>query len=271
MRYSSEKSVEFLVVLDVIFALLLVLSGAFSGFMSTVVYIIAFILPIFIGIYSTREISSAKSFLGASGIKASAPFIAPTIGAVMLIAFITSLLISLITGKNNEVDLGDDLFVAILSHALLPAILEEALFRFVPMRALKGKSWSVTIFYSALFFALIHHSLFSMPYAFIAGVVFMTINLAFDSVWPSVITHFLNNAMSVLFIFYGEYSVFTIAVIGGIVILSIVSIIYIAKNFKKYEKIKEKITDFGDLKSAPPKEIWLLAIPMLALAVMELI
>jgi membrane protease YdiL (CAAX protease family) len=271
VKYSNEKSIEFLAILDVVFTFLLVMSGSFVGIMSTIFYIIAFILPIIVGIYYTRENNNAKEFLDVRGIKAAAPFIAPTIGVVMFIAFLVSLLIGLITGKSNVVDLGDNLIVAILSHALLPAILEEALFRFVPMRALRGKSWAVIVFYSALFFALIHHSLFSMPYAFIAGVVFMIIDLAFDSVWPSVIIHFLNNVISVLFFFYGASPAFCWGVILGIILLSVASIIYIVKNFKRYEKIKEKIADLSELKLAPPKEIWFLAIPMLILAVMELI
>lgn len=271
MKYSSEKTIELLAILDMVFVLFLALSGSFSGFLSMMFYIIAFILPILIGIYFTRESGNARDFLSVSGIRMSIPFIVPTIGAVMLIASITSLLIGLITGKSNVVDLGDNLALAILSHAILPAILEEALFRFVPLKVLKGKSWIVIIFYSALFFALIHHSFYSMPYAFIAGVVFMTIDLAFDSIWPSVIIHFLNNAISVLFMFYGGSSAFVFAVILGIVILSALSIIYIVRNLKKYEKIKGKITDLSELKSAPPKEILILAIPMLILAVMELI
>jgi membrane protease YdiL (CAAX protease family) len=270
VRYSSERSIEFLVFLDVVFVFLLVLSGSFSGIMSTIFYIIAFILPILIGYYSTRVNNKHKDFLGFEGVVSSIPFIAPTIGAVMIISLITSLIIGLITGKSNMVDLGDNLLVAIISHALMPAIFEETLFRLVPLRALKGRSWAVIVFYSAIFFSLIHHSLFSMPYAFIAGVVFMIIDLAFDSVWPSVIIHFLNNVISVLFFFYGASPAFCWGVILGIILLSVASIIYIVKNFKRYEKIKEKTADLSELRSIPPKEIWILVIPMLILAVMEL-
>ena len=271
MKYSSEKPIEFLVFLDTLFVVFLAISGMNEGFLSTLFYILAFLIPVFIGLRSTRETNADKEFLSLNNIRSSIPLIAPTIGAVMIISFLTSLAISLLTGKSNAVDIGDNLFLAIFTHAFAPAILEEALFRFIPLRMMKGKSWPVIIVYSALFFALIHHSFFSMPYAFLAGAIFMLVDLACDSVWPSVIIHFLNNAMSVLFIFYADLPYIRWIVISLVAVLSIVSILYIAKNFGKYEKIKEKITCWSDLKAAPPKEVLVLAIPMIIVAVMELV
>ena len=73
MKYSSEKTIELLAILDMVFVLFLALSGSFSGFLSMMFYIIAFILPILIGIYFTRESGNARDFLGASGIRMSIP------------------------------------------------------------------------------------------------------------------------------------------------------------------------------------------------------
>ena len=44
--------------------------------------------------------------------------------------------------------------------------------------------------------------MFQIPYAFAAGVVFMCVNLALDSVWPSIILHLFNNAASVVWMKY---------------------------------------------------------------------
>ena len=270
MKYSSEKPVEFLVILDTLFVLFLTISGMSSGILSTLFYILGFIVPVFIGFRSTRETNNDKDFLSVKNARASLPFIAPTIGIVMIVSFLTSLIISLVAGKSNAADIGDNLLLAIITHALLTSVLEEALFRFIPLRMLRGKSWLVAIVYSALFFSLIHHSFFSMPYAFLAGAIFMLVDLICDSVWPSVIIHFLNNAFSVMFIFYSDLSYVRWIVIVLVAIFSIISILYIVKNIGKYEKIKEKITRLGDLE-APPKEVLILVIPMLILAVMELV
>lgn len=271
MIYNKEKPIEFLVILDSVFIMLLVISSSLSGILSTIIYNLAFVIPVFVGFYMTRENNKNTEFLSPSGIKASLPFIAPTIGVVMLISFITSSVISALTNKSNMVDLGDNVVLAVITHAVVPAVLEEALFRWIPLRAMKGESWTKIIAYSALFFSLIHHSFFSMPYAFVAGVVFMLLDLACASVWPSVIIHFLNNALSVLFIFYGESFTFRLSAILVIVALVAISIVYIVGNIGKYNPIKERLMDFGDIKSDPPKEILILAVPMLILAVMELI
>lgn len=271
MIYNKEKPIEFLLILNVAFIVLLVISSSLSGFLSTLIYNFAFVIPILTGFYMTREDNKNEDFLKPSGVRTALPFIAPTILVVMIISFITSSIINALANKSNVADLGDNVVLAIITHAVVPAIFEEALFRLIPLRAMKGESWPKVIVYSALFFSLIHHSFFSMPYAFIAGAVFMLLDLACGSVWPSVIIHFLNNAISVLFIFYGESLPFCVSTISVIVALAIISMIYIVRNIGKYEMIKEKIKDISDIKSAPPKEILILAVPMLILAVTELI
>lgn len=268
---TCEKRIGFLAILDLVFIVFLVLSGSFSGILSTLFYILAFIIPICVGFYMTREESGNVDFLRLGGAREALPFIAPTIGTVMLVSFLTSLLIGLISGKDNSIDLGDSLILAILTHALAPAILEEALFRFIPMRAMKGERWPVIMLFSALFFALIHHSFFSIPYAFLAGLVFMLVDLIADSVWPSVIIHFLNNALSVILTFYADIPAVAYVAISALAALTAVSVIYIIYNKGKYEKIKEKMADIRSISFTFPKEALMLVIPMLILAVMELI
>lgn len=271
MNEKSKKTIGFLSILNSVFVVFLILSGSFTGILSTVFYILAFIIPVSVGFYKTREENKTKDFLGIKGARVALPFIAPTIGAVMLISFLTSLLIGLIAGKENTVDIGDNLFLAIVTHALAPAIFEEALFRFIPMRAMRGERWPVVMLYSALFFALIHHSFFSIPYAFFAGLAFMLIDLVADSVWPSVIIHFLNNTLSVLLIFYSGSAMLPWITASAILILTAVSVIYILKNKSKYEKIKEKMAGIKNIGFTFPGEILILAIPMLMLAIMELL
>ena len=271
MDKTCEKRIGFLAILDVVFIVFLILSGSFDGVLSTLFYILAFIVPICVGFYMTREENSNVEFIRLHGAREALPFIAPTIGGVMLISFLTSLLIGLMTGKNNAIDLGDSLILAILSHALAPAILEEAPFRFIPMRAMKGERWPVIMLYSALFFALIHHSFFSMPYAFLAGLVFMLVDLIADSVWPSVVIHFLNNALSVVLAFYSDIPAVAYVAISVLAVLTAISVIYIIHNKGKYEKIKEKMADIRSINFSFPREAFMLVIPMLILALMELI
>lgn len=226
-----KRKVDILACLYSLFLILLLLSGSISGILSEIVYLLAFAVPIFIGVYLTRNGDvKIKKYLTIDyeGARRTLPLVAPTVSVVMIISYLTSLIIFAITKKTNNVDLGDSFLLALVSHALLPAVLEEALFRYLPLRLLGSHSRRGAILVSAFFFALVHHNLFTIPYAFIAGVIFMTIDIALDSVIPSVIIHFINNALSVAFIFGESVSGLNVAVLiilGLLTFLSFIDII----------------------------------------------
>ncbi|MBQ8303212.1 MAG: CPBP family intramembrane metalloprotease [Clostridia bacterium] len=231
------KKVNTLTICYLFFLILLFLSGGITGILSEVVYFLAFILPLCLALYLTRKEERADKnslVLNRENIKITLPIIAPTVSAVMLISFVTSVIIFSLTGKTNSVSVGDSLILALISHALLPALLEEMLFRYLPMRLLASHSKRCAVFVSAFFFALVHHDLFSIPYAFLAGVIFMTVDLATDSVIPSVIIHFINNAISVGLLVYTDNPAFapTVYVILGVATL--ISLIVVFKDKRSY-------------------------------------
>lgn len=84
------------------------------------------------------------------------------------------------------------------SVALLPALLEELLFRSGVMGAMESAGTGAAIFLSALCFALVHGNLQALPSALAAGLVYGWLAYALDSVWAAVLAHFLNNAFSLL-------------------------------------------------------------------------
>ncbi len=234
-----ERKINRLAICYTMFLILLFLSGGLSGVMSEAVYFLAFLLPLFYGLYALKnEKTPIVKYLSldSCGVKFTLPLVFPTVALVMMVSVITSLLIKAITGAENRVDVGDSLILALLLHALLPAILEEALFRYLPMRMLAGHSKRVTVLFSAALFALIHHNLFSIPYAFLAGVIFMAIDLACDSVIPSVILHFINNALSVGMLVFADNPAFAPTVIILTAVLSVISVAVIFLNRKKYQE-----------------------------------
>ena len=195
-----KKKLNILTLSYLLFLVLLFLSGAFVGLLSDLVYFLAFLLPIAICIYKVRnEENKLKDCLYISRDDAMLfiPLIFPIISLMMLISFITSFVIFNFTGKTYSIDLGDSYVMALINHALLPAILEEALFRYLPMRMIAPHSPRCAIIISSLFFALVHGNLFQIPYAFIGGIIFMSLNLATGSIIPSLVIHFVNNAMSI--------------------------------------------------------------------------
>ena len=222
-----KKIISRLSMAYILFLILLFLSGALSGIPSQIVYYLAFALPIFLSLRSAKsENDESEKYLtlGSEGSRFTLPLIAPTVSLVMLAAFITSFVISSLTGKTNDIDVGDSLVTALFIHALFPAVLEEALFRYLPMRLLAPYSRRGAVVVSASFFALVHHDFFSIPYAFLAGLIFMTVDLATDSVIPSVIIHFINNAISVALLVYADNSTFAPTVfilLGALTIISL--------------------------------------------------
>ncbi len=222
-----------------LFVMLLV-SGMLSGIFAEITYYLAFILPFaVICILERKEGLCPRLFtLDSEGARITALATFPCVCLVMVISYITSIAIYLAFGQTNSVDLGNSLPLALVNYALLPALLEEMLFRYLPMRMLAPYSKRAAVLVSAFFFALIHSSLFSIPYAFAAGVIFMTVDLMAGSVIPSALIHFVNNAASVLMIFYPNMPVTpVIFTLGGI---SLVLISF------RWADIKEKIKNSFD-------------------------
>ncbi len=231
-----------------LFLLLLFLSGSFVGLLSDVIYYLSFIIPIAISLLITRkELGDGREYLtiDRDGISLAWPVIFPTVSATMLISYLTSLVIFAVTGKTNYVDLGDSYILALLNHALLPAILEEALFRYLPMKLLAPYSKRGAIFISAFFFALVHHNLFTIPYAFFSGVVFMALALATESVIPTIILHFINNAISVTFGFI-QYDGAALMLYIWVGLMTLMSAIVIYRKREDYWLAILMINDKGE-------------------------
>lgn len=88
---------------------------------------------------------------------------------------------------------------ALFVMALLPAVFEELLFRGLMLSCCRQNMGGVgTIFTIGLCFSLFHGSPEQTVYQFIAGCAFTFIALRSGSVLPSILAHFLNNAVIVV-------------------------------------------------------------------------
>ena len=84
-------------------------------------------------------------------------------------------------------------FLTVFCSILLPAILEEIVFRGVILEEYRsyGSVWAVTL--SSLLFAMLHLSWENLLYYFFMGVVFSVIAVAADSLVPTMAIHILVN------------------------------------------------------------------------------
>lgn len=90
------------------------------------------------------------------------------------------------------------LLLNILVVGVLPALLEELLFRGVILQGLRSAGDTVALVVSALMFGLMHGTLYQIPFAFILGLVFGYIVLKTGNILWSMGLHAANNTLAVL-------------------------------------------------------------------------
>lgn len=89
---------------------------------------------------------------------------------------------------------------ALLVIGVLPAIFEESLFRGVILRSCERECGTLlTVLIVGMSFSLYHTSPEQTIYQFFAGCVFAFIAVRSGSILPSVLMHFVNNALIVIF------------------------------------------------------------------------
>ena len=96
---------------------------------------------------------------------------------------------------------GWNLLPAILVIAVLPAVLEETLFRGVLSRSMYQSGWGLvpTIFLAGALFSIYHGSPEQTLYQFISGVCLTLIAVKSGSIFPTMVAHFFNNALVLVF------------------------------------------------------------------------
>lgn len=272
-----KKAINVFIAASLMFLLLLGLSGVAGDVFSHVLYAAACIVPTLFALFSKwGEACREKArylTIDASRTLVFLPTAIPVVAVVMGLSFLTSFIMGATLGISNvktPEELGGNILIALLLHALVPAVLEELLFRYVPLRLIARRSPRCAVIVSSMFFALVHADFFVIPYALFAGVAFMVLDIALESVYPSVILHFINNALSVAFAFYGKDAAVLTIIYITLAVLTLVSALFIFIYRKKYSALIKRALDRGeDYKLS--NEVLLVIIPCLVLAVVRLI
>ena len=246
-----KRSLYTVILCDLSFFLFLVLVSMSEGVLATLLYYLAFLFPIAIGVIAIRWGACCENAtpprLLRTNFTSALPFVFPTVLAVLLVSYLTALLLGDRMAYFGTADMGGDLLAAIVSHALIPAVFEEILFRFIPLRLLGGHSPRYAVLLTSLFFALVHHSVVSIPYAFVAGVALAALTLASDSIYPAIIIHFVNNLVSVLSLYFaadfpGINEIIWLCLCG----LTLISFIFIIIKRREYSSALSSTLAVGD-------------------------
>ena len=236
-----KKAVISIFLADLAFLAFLILSGLFGGVLFYIAYSLAFILPFGAAMFFNRDSLSEEKYLSIDKYRAgiALPLIPVTVLVVVVLSVFTSLVLGYF-GLTDDVTIEGSLPSALVVYALLPAVFEELLFRYLPLRLLSHRSAKTTVLLSALIFSAVHLDPFQLVYAFAAGAIFMTVDIMTDSVLPSIVIHFINNALSVLTFFLSDYPVFISAYLPTLLVLSILAVIHIASRRSEYMYIFRK-------------------------------
>lgn len=119
---------------------------------------------------------------------------------------------------------GGLLFLALFTIAVLPAIGEEFIFRGIILESTKKLGTAQACIINGLLFSLFHCNPSQTCYTFLMGAGWALVAIRCNSIWPTVIAHFLNNAYSVLMMYAMQYMNFNIEAIplevSGLIMLA---------------------------------------------------
>ena len=133
---------------------------------------------------------------------------------------------------------GYQLILAFITTAIVPAFVEEALFRGIVLKNLLPFGRTTAVFASALLFGIMHQNAAQLFYATVAGLVIGYIYVYTKSLWVCVLIHFSNNAFSVILTVLHERLPFEQAVLADslsyaiVVALGLVAAVFLLREHR---------------------------------------
>ena len=135
--------------------------------------------------------------------------------------------------------------------AVLPALLEEMIYRGYILRTLRPYGNMFAVVVSSVLFSLMHGNLRQIPFAFMVGMVLGLLYVSTNNIWLPVAVHFANNAISVLMEYFtfslsGAYqSLFNILVIYGLIAVGVLATIILLAGYFKHLRLKRAGTSLN--------------------------
>lgn len=127
----------------------------------------------------------------------------------------------------------------LFTMAVLPALLEEMIYRGYILRTLRPYGNLVAVLISSLLFSLMHGNLRQIPFAFIVGLILGLLYVSTNNIWLAIVVHFTNNAISVLMEYFSfslpqaNQNLFYTLVIYGLIALGVLCILILVLGYFK--------------------------------------
>ncbi len=188
------------------------------------------------------------------------------------------------TNIMSRISMDNPFLLSLLCIAVIPAVLEESVYRGVFYQEYRKINPFGAIFFSALLFGLLHGNLNQFTYAFVMGIIMAFIIEATDSILSTMIIHFTINGMSVITMYAltnsenseallkqtnvtGLNNLVTVsrfygvsALVGGVIGFMI--LMQLAKNHNRLEHIKRLFRPGTEEKKAYPPIRSLISLPL---------
>lgn len=159
-------------------------------------------------------------------------------------------------GLENNIDFSEnastyeEIILYFVSTAVVPAFAEEFAFRGILMGSLRKYGDTFAIIASSLMFGAMHGNISQIPFAFILGLILAYVDCKTNSIIPSIIIHFLNNAYAVtLDVLQNSFNLsdrkltaIYSYLIALFCILGLISFLCLIKKDRKYFSLSEKTT-----------------------------
>lgn len=122
---------------------------------------------------------------------------------------------------------------ALIIYALIPAIVEEFVFRGVILGLYSKVDLKAGILLSSLFFALLHFSPGSVLYGFLFGVIFAIVRIITENLLYTMVMHAVFNGANVMMT-YANLDSISIPAIISIVVITTIFIFLLIKLWKEF-------------------------------------
>lgn len=129
------------------------------------------------------------------------------------------------------------LWLAIIAFAIVPAFVEEYVFRGVVLGEYLKIETGAAVLISSIFFALLHFSLGSVLYGFFFGCVFALVRTATGNLTYTVVMHLIFNSINVL-LSYASPERIPEWVVGAFMIVGIVGFIVLCVIFFRKNRVE---------------------------------
>jgi len=219
----ADTSFLFCIIFEVVGIMTVMFFGTLGAQMA--IYFMTMLFAVFMARSRKAEFQipferpKVKTLLQSVGISVCGIPIALVLSA--LAAFLSS------AGADSSEDITKyPIWLAMIAFAIVPAVVEEYVFRGLILGAYMNVDTKAAVFISSLFFALLHFSLGSVLYGFFYGCVFALIRIATGNMVYSMAMHLIFNAINVAVSYAGMIMIpgwfligaFIIGIIGFIVL-----------------------------------------------------